>query len=90
MSRRLLEDFAKAADGYSRDAVICAAANLILNALRQSHPHKEGAEDELDCLAQDMKMALGREHYTKDGTRNGLIILGQKVKDWLRWEGVEL
>lgn len=91
MSRELLERFGKlAGKDYTRDEIIGAAANLLLNALRQKHERLAAAEDELEGLARDMKRELKRIHYGRDGTRRGLVILGESVMQHLRSEGIEL
>jgi hypothetical protein len=68
--RDLVSAFGRVADGYNRDAVIGAAANVLMNALRQSHARVESCEDELDELAMRIKAALRRDHYLHDGNRN--------------------
>lgn len=82
-----MEAFAKQANGYGREAVIEAAGNIILNALRQGNPRLVEAEEQLDDLALRLKSALRKDHYTKDGVKNGLIILSPELHKWLRSEG---
>lgn len=67
--RTLFDAFAKASDGYQRDAVIGAAGNMILNGLRQSHKRLGDAEEELDALVVKLKRELARRHYDQSGAR---------------------
>lgn len=76
--RDLIDAFATAAHGHQRDAVVGAAANLILNALRQSHPTLGAAEEELDDLVARMKLALASKHYGDDGRRKVQNVIFQK------------
>lgn len=66
--RAIFDAFAAAANGYGRDAVVGAAANLLVNVLRQSHRKRGEADEEVDALAADVKRLLGR-HYDEDGVR---------------------
>jgi len=61
--------FTARADGHSRDAVVGAAANTMVNTLRQNHKTLGGALDELDDLVGRMKKILAERHYSEDGTR---------------------
>lgn len=66
--RALFDAFVKAADGHQRDAVVGAAANLLANAMRQSHRLRGEAEEELDALVANIKRAIA-QHYGEDGRR---------------------
>lgn len=66
--RALFEAFAQAANGYQRDDVVGAAANLLANALRQSHRTQGAAEEELDALVARIKRDMAF-HYGGDGLR---------------------
>jgi chemotaxis regulatin CheY-phosphate phosphatase CheZ len=75
-ARQLLDKFSGAADGYQRDEVINAAANVMLNAIRQSHPRIGEAAEELQALAVRMQKMLADRHYDEQGQRKmGRIIL---------------
>lgn len=73
--RTLVEAFAKAADGYSLDDVLGAAANVLLNGIRQSHPKHIDAEEHLRSLHDIMQKLLRDKHYYEDGTRNDRQII---------------
>ena len=75
-ARKLLDAFSSAANGYTRDDVIDAAANLVLNALRQEHQRLEEADEELRALADRMQKMLAQRHYNEIGQRRtGKIFL---------------
>lgn len=65
----LTRKFARLANGHTRDAVINAGGNMIINALRQSHRDLVSAERELDDLMERMRAALRERHYTEGGER---------------------
>lgn len=74
--RELIQAFGRAADGYDREKVVGAAANMLLNALRQAHPKLGGASEELRDLHDRMQKALAEHHYSTDGLqRKNHIIL---------------
>lgn len=72
--RALFDAFARAANGCSREAVVGAAANVIANALRQSHKQRGEAEEELDALVASIKRGMAR-HYGEDGKRKERILV---------------
>lgn len=74
-SKTLMETFAKQANGYQLDDVADAAANMIVNVVRQKHISLEAAEEELDDCIERMKENLKKHHYTKEGIRRNYIIL---------------
>lgn len=82
--RHLIDAFARAADGFACDAVTGAAANLLLNVLRQSHPTLGTAEEELDGIVARMKQALRARHYHEDGRRNDRRIILPSLAELLR------
>jgi hypothetical protein len=65
----LTRTFAKLAHNHSRDAVINAAGNMVINAIRQSHRDLPSAERELADLVQRMRAALRENHYDSNGQR---------------------
>ena len=65
----LTRKFPATANNYPRDAVINAGGNMVINALRQSHPSLSGAILELDDLVERMKAALRERHYEENGER---------------------
>lgn len=68
--RELIAAFGQLATGYDYDKVIGAAANILLNALRQSHKKLGEAEEQLTEIETRMRDALRTHHYHPDGTRN--------------------
>lgn len=72
--RALFDIFARAANGCSRDAVVGAAANVIVNALRQAHRQQGEAHEELDALAANIRQNLAR-HYDDHGQRKERSLL---------------
>lgn len=68
--RELIAAFGQLATGFNYDTVIAAAADLMLNGLRQKHAKHIDAEEQLDELIARMRLQLERKHYHPDGTRN--------------------
>jgi hypothetical protein len=71
----LIGAIAQAANGFERDEVIGAAANIILNAIRQDHATLPSAEERLEELLANMRSGLRTAHYHRDGTRNDRRII---------------
>lgn len=80
----LTRKFAKTADGHSREAVINAGGNMVINALRQSHTTLAGAEAELDDLVDRMRAALRENHYNSNGERRVTNIVAPHPADLVR------
>lgn len=68
--RDLIREIGAIAHDYRREAVIGAVANILLNAVRQTHPTLGAAEEELRDLHDKMTAALRKSHYHQDGSRN--------------------
>jgi chaperonin GroEL (HSP60 family) len=79
----LTRTFAKAASGHTREAVINAGGNMVINALRQSHARLEEAERELDDLVERMRAALRENHYTAGGDRRVTNIIVPPLRELL-------
>lgn len=82
--QKIMQAFGQAADGHQRDDVVDATANLLLNALRQSHAKLPAAEEELEHLVANMKAALARDHYLPDGTRRERQVILPNLVSQLR------
>lgn len=70
--RELLERFAFVADGFPTDIVISAAANILINGIRQAHPTRQGAESYFDSLFGQLKQLLV-DHYDSLGRKRGIF-----------------
>ena len=61
-NQELFKRFGKECNGFTLDAVIDAAANTLLNAIRQANQTRSGAEARYDQLAAHLKGIL-MDHY---------------------------
>ena len=77
--RELFKRFCASADGLPINAIIDAAANLIINSMRQSHGTRVNAEKAFDELFGRMK-ALLFEHYNGDGRKKGVFPFDQSIE----------
>jgi hypothetical protein len=76
--RELFERFTRDADGFSTEQVIGAAANLLVNALRQAHASRDGALDGFDQIAAKTR-ALIADHYDMMGRRRNVFPFNQVI-----------
>lgn len=76
--RALFEAFSKVAKGFTQDQAAGAAANIIINALRQGHANRKGALDAFDELAAKAKAILA-EHYDLTGKRRNVFPFHQSI-----------
>lgn len=77
--RELFEQFTKLSNGFSTEDVIGAAANLIVNAIRQSQATRQKAEASYDELFGQMKSMLV-SHYDSLGRKRGLFPYNQVIE----------
>lgn len=77
-SRVLQQRMGKASSGFSYDAVVSAAANILINVIRQKHSKKKGALDELDQVQAAVRKAVD-EHYQLNGSRKSLFPFDQII-----------
>lgn len=80
--QELFAQMARACNGHGSDAVESAAANLLINALRQRHATAGEAEDAFDRLMSRTKEALLGQHYRpgRFGARlNGVFAFRQDI-----------
>ena len=82
--RELIAAFGQLADGYDHEKVIGAAANILLNALRQSHARHIDAEEHFEALVVEMRRLLRDKHYHEDGTRNDRRIVLPPLRELLK------
>lgn len=68
--RQLLAAFGQVAQGFDFETVMGASANLLRNAIRQSHRQLPDAEARLDSIVADIRAEMRRNDYLDDGTRN--------------------
>ena len=77
--RELFSRFSReCAKGFSRDDCIGAAANLIMNALRQDHPQHKNADEALTRLLERCRATLA-EHYNLNGSRKSIFPFDQII-----------
>lgn len=78
-AQELFQRFAQeASSGFQRDAVIGAAANLLINALRQEHTTRGAAERAFDEIFGKMKTVLVN-HYDSLGRKRGIFPYDQTL-----------
>jgi hypothetical protein len=78
-AQELFKRYSKASSEFAHDAVIGAAANIILNAVRQSHPKRQDADAAVVSLLETMRSTLG-EHYDGLGQRRSVFPFHQVVE----------
>lgn len=77
--RVLFSEMGKLSSGFPNEVVIRASANMILNALRQAHPHRSGAEKAYDELSARVKHVLLEQHYDNLGKRRNIFPYDQHI-----------
>lgn len=77
--RELFERYSKVSNGFPINLIITAAVNLLLNAIRQSHPTREGAEQAFDELFGKSKATL-MNHYDSFGRKKGIFPYNQVIR----------
>lgn len=78
-TRELFNRFSKAADGFSAEDAIGAAANVLINAIRQSQPTRAQAEKRFDELFGRSKQVLVN-HYDTIGRKRGIFPYDQVIE----------
>jgi hypothetical protein len=74
----LFNRFSHAASGFSTSEVIGAAANLVINAMRQAHSKRAEAERAYDEHAAKVKGIL-MDHYDSLGRKKGIFPYTQNI-----------
>ena len=77
--KELFTRFSRQCDGFQTSAVIDAAANIIINAIRQAHSTRGSAEMAFDELFGRMKSLLV-EHYDYLGRKRGVFAYDQNIE----------
>lgn len=67
-AHELFNRMRKQCNGFTHEAVVGAAVNLIINAARQAHGQRKGALDYFDEVATKGREILA-SHYTANGSR---------------------
>lgn len=75
----LLKRFAADAAGFPMDAVLGAACNIIVSALRQAYASKNLASNRFDELFARTKSILLDEHYDANGRKRGIFPFAQHI-----------
>lgn len=77
--RALFNLLAKASNGFSREQVIGAAANVIVNALRQEHDTQSKALNDFDALTAKVRELIA-SHYDVLGRRRNVFPFHQTIE----------
>jgi hypothetical protein len=78
--RELFRALSVACNGFPNEAVVGAAANMLVNAIRQSQPTRQGAADTLDQLVSRVKLLLLDQHYDAMGKRRNVFPFHQVIE----------
>lgn len=76
--KELFVRFSREANGFPNDAVVSAAANVLLNAIRQKSKTWNEAEKEYNELFGRLKSLLS-DHYDYGGRKKGIFPYHQYV-----------
>lgn len=79
-AKNLFRKLSEMCDGHSADAVIGAAMNLVINALRTAHPKRAGASAAFDEVSAKAQNALLDQHYDAMGNRRNIFPFEQVMK----------
>jgi len=78
-ARELFDRWGKQANGFAAEAIIGAAVNLLVNAVRQTHSERTAAIDRLDELMAQAKLTLAA-HYDSFGRLKGVFPYDQFIE----------
>lgn len=78
--RELYSQMSRICDGFPNDAVINAAGNVLVNALRHSNKNCRQAEAAFDELAAKLKTLLLDKHYDHLGQRRSIFPFAQTIE----------
>lgn len=78
--QELFRALGAAANGYPAEAVLGAAANVLVNAIRQAQPTREGAREKFDELAAKVRRLLLDQHYDATGKRRNVFPFHQVIE----------
>ncbi|HJT63082.1 MAG TPA: hypothetical protein VJ797_15540 [Burkholderiales bacterium] len=78
--RELFRALSNVCNGFPNEAVVGAAVNMLVNAIRQSHSTRQGAADALDQLVAKVRILLLDQHYDALGNRRNVFPFHQKIE----------
>ena len=78
--RELFRAMSAVCNGFPNEAVVGAVANMLVNAIRQSQPTKQGAADTLDRLLARIRPLLLDQHYDLTGKRRNVFPFHQVIE----------
>lgn len=78
--RELFRALGQVANGFPTEAVFGAAANMLVNAIRQSQPTREGAREAFDELIARVRLLLLDQHYDALGRRRNVFPFHQVIE----------
>jgi hypothetical protein len=78
-AQELFKRYSKVSNDFDRDAVIGAAANIVLNAVRQSLSKRQDADAAIIRLLETLRSTLN-EHYDGLGQRRSVFPFHQVVE----------
>ena len=76
----LFRRFSEMSEGFPVEVVLRAAMNVVLNAIRQAHARRSGAENSFDELVGRSKRVLLEMHYDNVGNRRNVFPYDQKIE----------
>lgn len=79
-ARELFDNLSKVASGFSADDVATAAANLLVNAIRQNKATRDSASNAFDEIASRAKHVLLEQHYDLMGKRRNVFPFHQTIE----------
>lgn len=79
-AKELFQRFSREANGFPVDAALEAAMNVLLNAIRQQHPTRKGAEAAFDEMTAKFKSLLLDQHYDLMGKRRNIFPFPQVIE----------
>ena len=77
--KALFDAFCQVANGFSAEQVVGAAANMIVNGLRQAHATRDAAMNGLDRVAAQAKTIIDG-HYDATGKRRNVFPFHQMLE----------
>jgi hypothetical protein len=77
--QELFRQFSKLASGFSTADVVCAAVNVLINAVRQAHPNRTAAEARFNELFGTSKDTLLGHYDGVTGKRRNIFPFHQFV-----------
>lgn len=78
--RELFRALGAACSGFPNEAVLGAAANLLVNAIRQSQPTRYAAREKFDELTARVRVLLLDQHYDALGKRRNVFPFHQVIE----------